>query len=226
MEKSTIITVNVYSPQIGEKKVETSAKTWGELQNDLSSAGINISGMKSVIGETQLTLESGKAVLPEEDFTLFLMQKKTKSGSDDIASMGYRDLRSKIQTIVAEDGDHAKDHFNKDRNYTTKSTADLRSLLSSYSSPKVQEAPVAQAADDNEAAHEDADLLNFQKALKILEDVDVSHIDDDIQDEVKESVDNLTELYNGLVNQTQVNERNSELSSKYNDLASEFSDVR
>jgi len=64
-----------------ERHVQSSATTWGELQSDLEVNGVSYRGMKAVIGETQNTLESNQAVVPEGPFSLFLMHQKVKSGS-------------------------------------------------------------------------------------------------------------------------------------------------
>src|SRR6267378_8646398 len=59
---------------------ETSGNTWGDLQSELNRRGISFSGMKVVVGETQVSLESSAAQLPEGEFTLFFMPQKVKSG--------------------------------------------------------------------------------------------------------------------------------------------------
>lgn len=73
--------VIVYS-NIGDnvKEVMSSATVWEGLQSDLARAGIQFSGMRAVVGSTQVTLESSQAQLPDEDFDLFLMPQKVKSG--------------------------------------------------------------------------------------------------------------------------------------------------
>lgn len=75
--------VTVYSTSLGtESKIfSTNARTFGELINDLSSNGIeyNSGNMKAILG-TRVTLESREAQLPEGNFQLFLLPKKTKSG--------------------------------------------------------------------------------------------------------------------------------------------------
>ena len=124
--------IQVYSTQMGQKEVETTATTWKELQSDLSSSGINFSKMKAVIGENKLTLEADGAILPTEGFTLFLMNKKTKAGADAkkfFASYKYGELRGAVRFILDKDPD-TSDYFNGDKNYTTKSTDILRGLLS------------------------------------------------------------------------------------------------
>jgi hypothetical protein len=79
-ELTQTMNVKVFSTQMGERIVETSARTWGELQADLDSQGIGYQKMKAVIGENKLTLEADGAMLPTQGFTLFLMNKKTKAG--------------------------------------------------------------------------------------------------------------------------------------------------
>lgn len=75
--------VLIYSTAIGTNKtIETEATTFGELLKDLSKNDVAFieDSMKAIVGQTRVTLESSNAVLPTEDFTLFLMPVKTKSG--------------------------------------------------------------------------------------------------------------------------------------------------
>jgi hypothetical protein len=74
--------VTIYST-IGNdsKEAFVSSTTWGDLQNELAVKQISASGMKVIIGESQLTLESNQAELPLGDFTLFFMPQKVKSGA-------------------------------------------------------------------------------------------------------------------------------------------------
>jgi len=85
------------------KTVVTQASTWSALQSDLSENGVIYDNMKAVVGETRVTLESPHAQLPDGDFTLFLMQKKSKAGLTDleIDSMEYRECRTTIRDIIA-----------------------------------------------------------------------------------------------------------------------------
>jgi hypothetical protein len=77
--------ITTYSTLGGnEKTFMTGARTLGELLPELSSNGVSHSGMKLVVGETQVTLESSEAVLPEDNFTLFLTAQKVKSGYDEV----------------------------------------------------------------------------------------------------------------------------------------------
>lgn len=74
--------VTIYST-IGtdSKEIMTNAANWGDLQSEFAHNSLNYSGMKAVIGESQVTLESNQAELPGGDFTLFFMPQKVKSGA-------------------------------------------------------------------------------------------------------------------------------------------------
>ena len=72
--------IKVYSTHMGEREVESTAQTWGDLQLDLTKNNIKYDNMKAVIGETKLSMDSVTSQVPRENFTLFLMPMKTKSG--------------------------------------------------------------------------------------------------------------------------------------------------
>lgn len=75
--------VTIYNT-IGDnaKEIYSSAVNWGGLQQEMNQNRIPFSDLKAVVGETQVTLESSEALLPDGDFSLFLMAGKVKSGSD------------------------------------------------------------------------------------------------------------------------------------------------
>ncbi len=92
---STSRKVTVFNT-VGSKKtvVDTNATTWEELKEDLDKAGIAHSGMRAIVGENQVTLESNKARLPigltagdevTNNFTLFLSPRKVKSGASSLS---------------------------------------------------------------------------------------------------------------------------------------------
>ena len=62
--------------------IETNVSTLGELKPLLRQREINYDGMKMLVGETKNELSVDEAVLPTEDFKLYLMPAKTKSGVD------------------------------------------------------------------------------------------------------------------------------------------------
>lgn len=54
---------------------------WGDLKKVLGNNGYSLSNIKAVEGESKVTLEHEKAVLPDGNFFLFLMPYKSKSGA-------------------------------------------------------------------------------------------------------------------------------------------------
>lgn len=62
------------------KELYSAATNLGELQPDLTRAGIRFEGMKLMTNPGQVTLESLQAELPEGEFQLFIMPQKVKSG--------------------------------------------------------------------------------------------------------------------------------------------------
>lgn len=146
--------VIVFSTRGTGKAIETNALNWGELQAELSKAGVEYQGLKAVDGATKHTFEAKDALLPEGDMNLFLFPVKTKSGAGvNPSSMTFGDLRAFIKEAFEKDKDNANAHFNEGKNYTNKSTDTLRELVASYvpsksngkSSAKTPSAPVAKA---------------------------------------------------------------------------------
>lgn len=246
--------IRIYSQGFGEKVLDSKANTWKELQAELDSKNINYSGMKSVIGESQLTLESPDAVLPAEGFTLFLMPIKTKSGA---AELSYKELRSNIQSAVnGADGDRAKAHFNAGKNYTTKGTDELRSLWASWKPGKssakaaaapstpakakatIKEAAVKPAAKSVEAktgpaAKEDkpaigsklkGSISRISAVVDTLKDLDFENAS--AMGLIKKSIVKLEEAFNILDSESKLPKGSKKLVDTYNDLASKFKDVR
>lgn len=132
---SRIITVNSSNGQPSQE-VETVARTWGELQRDLTEKGISFNGMKAIIGETRNELSSNQALLPDGTWNLFLLPKKTKSGAqkqqDKSSDMSRKEINEKIKEFITDNPD-AKKHFSKDgKSYTQLSSDILIDMISSY----------------------------------------------------------------------------------------------
>ena len=131
--------VTVFSTK-GKKRsvVTTNAETWGQLKEDLLASGIDINGQKAIVGETQTTLESSKAVLPKgldirgvvsDNFTLFLTPIKVKSGGAiDVNNMSYKECRAFIRDLYAQ-SDSNKAYFG---NYTRKTTGKMKTLIKGW----------------------------------------------------------------------------------------------
>lgn len=109
--------VTVYNTIGGNlTEVNTSATTWGDLQNDLNRHGIPYQNMSAVEGASQVTYESPVATLPIGDFQLFLAPKKVKSGMDEYLVT--------LDGITWNDEDWDNEG-NIPEDYTFKSTKDL-----------------------------------------------------------------------------------------------------
>lgn len=61
------------------KNITTTATTWGDLKAEVENI-YNLTDIKVVVKETKATLDLAGAVLPEGDFTIYLMPSKVKSG--------------------------------------------------------------------------------------------------------------------------------------------------
>ena len=123
--------VTVFSTKGAKRSViETSAATWGVLKNQLIANNIPVDGMRAIVGETKVTLESSAAVLPVDfDFTLFLSPTKVKSGRELTRNECYEFIKNARNNDV-----NAGHYFG---NYPTFGTASLNELIRNYSSENV-----------------------------------------------------------------------------------------
>ena len=109
-------------------KINSDVKTWGELKPLLKREGYDLNSLLAAESINRADLVNDLAVLPEGPFRVFLRPKQTKSG----ANLPYKEVRAKVQELIASDGDVAKAHFNEGKNYTTKKGDELNVLLNSY----------------------------------------------------------------------------------------------
>lgn len=112
----------------GEKKkvIEFSGTVWSELRSELKKAGYDLNNTKCVETVRRTTLEHDQAIVPTEDFNLFIMPVKSKSGNSKISRS---DVYTKIKGFLKENESKAKSHFG---NYTKLSTNSLIELVDSY----------------------------------------------------------------------------------------------
>ena len=109
-------------------KINSDVKTWGELKPLLKREGYDLNSLLAAESINRADLVNDLAVLPEGPFRVFLRPKQTKSGAD----LPYKEVRAKVQELIASDGDVTKAHFNEGKNYTTKKGDELNVLLNSY----------------------------------------------------------------------------------------------
>ena len=125
----------IYSTKGTRKQtIESAATTWGELQNQLAEMDFDFDGLKAIVADTQNTLESVEAKLPEGAFTLMFIVSKVKSGGD-YDSMTYNELRRMVserglssgtgsspskQTLISilEEDDHYEENFEENEDFS------------------------------------------------------------------------------------------------------------
>jgi len=95
-ELSTQREVTLFYTQSNERKtLLSSAKTWGDLSNEI---GESFAQSKVVLQESRLTLENTEAMLPNDSFTLFVFPRQSKAGvtnkDRNWSLMNYNKLRS------------------------------------------------------------------------------------------------------------------------------------
>lgn len=138
----TITTVSTRGEKV---KIAFTGNTWAELKRLLTSGGediegrrfspFNLNNMKCVESLNRTTLEHPNAIVPNQDFNLFLMPLKNKSGGP---------ARDKVKALFAQNKDAARAHFG---NYTNKNEETLAQLLKSYPhADSVSDTPVIPAA--------------------------------------------------------------------------------
>jgi hypothetical protein len=179
MKQVTVIQTGSPAPKV----IETNASTWEELTNDLSRNQVNFNSqkMKAIIGETKHTLESPNATLPNTNFSLFLMVKKSKAGAD-VDSMSYKECRTTIKNIIdsADDTNFAKGFFADGlKNYTQTSTVymkeRLKAWLKKFGSSKTDESTTEDGEEVEKVESKKEDTLvktdDMNEGVDIINDV-------------------------------------------------------
>jgi len=135
-------TVNVVSTKGSLKQIQTNAFVWSQLVKDFEEQGFSVDGLKAIVAETKNTLESGDAVLPTGNFTLFLSPINTKAGADsdnqyefdytleDVEDLSYTQLRAELKAIRTQASELEDDNvFGIIGNYTHDTVDQLREKL-------------------------------------------------------------------------------------------------
>ena len=122
----------IYSTKGGTGVIETEAKTWGEIESQVREIVGDLDNLIATENKNKTTLEHSDAVLPEEDFKIFLRPSKTKSGISTV-NMSFKDLRK----FVESQGQPCKAFLNlvaKDfgKNWTQLTTKELQYFLGEY----------------------------------------------------------------------------------------------
>lgn len=171
-------------------KINSDVKTWGELKPLLKREGYDLNSLLAAESINRADLVNDLAVLPEGPFRVFLRPKQTKSGAD----LPYKEVRAKVQELIASDGDVAKAHFNEGKNYTTKKGDELNVLLNSYkggsgttSSAKAEPKKEAVKAEAQEFSEEGCIEIAVE-ALSKIKSVNTANVISLVKDLLNENV--------------------------------------
>lgn len=115
--------------------ISSSAANWGELKAEINQFttdqkmdNYNFEELKAVVKGSKVSLEVDDAILPDQDFTVFLLQRRGKAG-------GLGKKRAAIYEEVHEilDADPAAiNYFSANFPWTNKSNSVLRDLIEGY----------------------------------------------------------------------------------------------
>lgn len=128
--------------------IMSAATTLGQLKSDLREHNVDMTDMTFYEGVSRTTFIDDASVLPtnipykgnvtnELVIMLTLTNKKIKSGA-----LSRSEAYAKVKEIIAANP-AAKDVFNEGKNYTTKSTADLETIIAKYDKKSAKATPVA-----------------------------------------------------------------------------------
>lgn len=184
-------TITIWST-IGEngKKIQTDAKVWSELKNksEMKEYFKKDLCFRENINNTDLVDDN--AILPYEDFVLFIYPKKVSLGSyskEDFKKMSFKELRECVKNF----GEGIKEFFkNYDKNWTNFSTEELRQALIEYvvntENETVKEVEKRNAEDILNIASTEEDIENVINAA------------DTLAQKLKQKIVALTILYKAL----------------------------
>ena len=184
MSTNRVIKLKVLS-QSELVKVETSARTFGELKKEeaVAALGIDWTSAKLIDRASKASFEVDEAVLPATDAIMFVMPTKSKAGAD----LPYKEVVAKINEFKAAGGVVP---FNT----VGKSTAKLNEFWNSVQATKsVSE----ELASENCKESENLEVITLKPGKYILqvEGVDIDEVEeiqlvddttlDDLEDEVQ-----------------------------------------
>lgn len=110
-------TVIVASPAANQaKKIEGfTGTTWGELKSHPLVAGLISGNMEAILNPGNLTLNKADAVLPEQDFKVFLVPTQNKAGiSQSDAESIAKEIAGAIAKASASQARDLKDRIMED----------------------------------------------------------------------------------------------------------------
>lgn len=122
------ITVYASSGKSGQV-FQTEATKLGDIMNNLRELNISTENMR-LITDSEIELLGNESQLPDGDFILFLMQKKSKAGAK-APKPSRKDINAAIQQAIASGTATKADFAVGDKNYTQVPSDTLLEILTS-----------------------------------------------------------------------------------------------
>lgn len=162
--------ITIYATRGGQmKKITTDAQTWGELQPLVRKEGFDLSSLLAAESVNKSDLVNDLAVLPAQDFRLFLRPKQTKSGATPDRKECFAIIKEHIANNPAD-----KPKFTIDgKNMTQLSTPVLQELVAKYCGKSKKAAKASTKAE--EVGTQEAPI----KEKKVVENTDIAEVAED-----------------------------------------------
>jgi hypothetical protein len=157
--------ITIYATRGGQmKKITTDAQTWGDLQPLVRKEGFDLSSLLAAESVNKSDLVNDLAVLPAQDFRLFLRPKQTKSGATPDRKECFAIIKEHIANNPAD-----KPKFTIDgKNMTQLSTPVVQELVAKYCGKSKKAAKASTKAE--EVGTQEAPIKEKKDVAEIAED--------------------------------------------------------
>lgn len=136
--------ITIYATRGGKtEKITTDVTTWGALRPLVQRAGYDLSSLLAAESFTKHDLVNDLALLPVENFRLFLRPRQTKSGAEELSR---KECFGMIKNHVASNPKNKQKFIIDGKNMTQLSTPVLQKLVSKYCKGTTSTTPVKEVA--------------------------------------------------------------------------------
>lgn len=202
-------TITIYSTLGGIKKINTDVTKWGELKN-LLEGQYDFTNLDATESINKTTLSHNDAILPNEDFVVFLRPSKAAGGAFDY-NTNYRTV---VSALTAEDKEKIKEHYGKAYNMIPKAAiVDYLNSKNQSATNNDEDVTVENDVDCQELLHQLA--TNIKTVIQNV-------FDDDSFDEDSEIEDELFNRINSLIFDDQTMEETLKLEKALRELSQGF----
>lgn len=171
--------ITIYATRGGNmKKITTAVQTWGELQPLVRKEGFDLSSLLAAESVNKSDLVNDLAILPAQDFRLFLRPKQTKSGATPDRKECFAIIKAHLAVNPSD-----KPKFSIDgKNVTQLSTPVVQDLVARFctgnkkaikESTKAKAAKIAEAPVKEKKVIETTNKIESSDAEKIQAAIDL-----------------------------------------------------